>query len=287
MLRGRCGSGSNLDVGRPEKVALIFGRRINRRTPGTFHTRVITQDVDPQMSCYYKSSRIKQYFKERRALRTETVVCDTRDFGIGRRVTADNWKALRAVGDSANQRLCDAQAADARPAPDVATFTEVTRPSTIDGQHAPALRFGEPRVMAVMAPIVGFTHLLAGFDNPALVQLVGALLDQPYTSRQATYDLRRLKRKGLIVRLPDITATNSPHWADELRCCSPRPTDESWPQAWQRSTHTCLPNSLDVARSPSHGGNSTAPLTTSLARPSPRLKPQLGLTVKSALTKQS
>jgi hypothetical protein len=56
--------------------------------------------------------------------------------------------------------------------------------------------------MAVMAAIVGFTHLLAGFDNPALVQLVGALLDQPYTSRQATYDLRRLKRKGLIVRLP-------------------------------------------------------------------------------------
>ena len=48
----------------------------------------------------------------------------------------------------------------------------------------------------------GFERLVAGFDNPALVQLVGALLDQPYTSRQVTYDLRRLKRKGLIVRLP-------------------------------------------------------------------------------------
>ncbi len=55
--------------------------------------------------------------------------------------------------------------------------------------------------MAVMAAIVGFTHLLAGFDNPTLVRLVSTLLDQPYTSRQATYDLRRLKRKGLIVRL--------------------------------------------------------------------------------------
>ena len=55
--------------------------------------------------------------------------------------------------------------------------------------------------MAVMAAIVGFTHLLAGFDNPTLVRLVGTLLDRPYTSRQATYDLRRLKRKGLIVRL--------------------------------------------------------------------------------------
>ena len=130
------------------------------------------------------------------------MVCDTRDFGIGRRVTAENWRALRAVGDHANQRLCDAQAADARPAPDVATFAEVTRPSTIDGQHAPGLRFGDPRVMAVLAAILGFTHLLAGFDNPTLVRLVATLLDAPYTSRQATYDLRRLKRKGLIIRLP-------------------------------------------------------------------------------------
>ena len=56
--------------------------------------------------------------------------------------------------------------------------------------------------MAVMAAVVGFTHLLAGFDNnPTLARLVATLLDQPYTSRQATYDLRRLKRKGLIVRL--------------------------------------------------------------------------------------
>ena len=103
---------------------------------------------------------------------------------------------------NANQRLCDAQAADARPAPDVATFTQVTRPSQIDGQHAPGLPFGDPRVMAVLAAVVGFTHLLAGFDNPALVRAVTTLLGCPYTSRQATYDLRRLKRKGLIVRLP-------------------------------------------------------------------------------------
>jgi hypothetical protein len=192
----------HLDVGRPESVSLIFDRRIIRTTPGSWRTKVITQGVDPQISCCYKSSRIKQYFKEHRALRTETVICNTRDFGIGRRVTAENWKALRAVGDSANQRLCDAQAADAKPAPDVATFTEVTRPSTIDGQHAPALRFGEPRVMAVMAAVIGFTHLLAGFDNPTLVRLVESQLDRPYTSRQATYDLRRLKRKGLIERLP-------------------------------------------------------------------------------------
>jgi hypothetical protein len=124
---------------------------------------VVTKGVDPQLSCTYKSSRIKQSFKQHRALRTETVVGDTGDFGIGRRVTAANWKALRAVGEQANRRLCDAQAADARPAPDVVTFTQVTRPSqTPDGLHAPGLRFGDPRVMAVLAALVGFATSWSG-----------------------------------------------------------------------------------------------------------------------------
>lgn len=82
------------------------------------------------------------------------------------------------------------------------TLTEVTRPSaTDDGQHAPALQFGDPRVMAAMSAIVGFSHLLTGFDNKTLTELMGALLDAPYTSRQATYDLRRLRRKGIIERI--------------------------------------------------------------------------------------
>jgi hypothetical protein len=52
----------HLDVGRPESVSLMFDRRITRRTPGTWRTTVITKRVDPQISCYYRSSRIKQYF---------------------------------------------------------------------------------------------------------------------------------------------------------------------------------------------------------------------------------
>jgi hypothetical protein len=194
--------GDHLDIGRPSQIALIFDRRISSRTPGTFRTKVITKGVDPQVVCYYKSSRLKQYFKEHRALRTETVISDTRDFGIGRRVNAINWNALRAVGHHANRRLCDAQAADAQPAPDVVTLNRVTRPSlTDDGQRTPALRFGDPRVTALMAAIVGFGHLVAGFDNRTLTRLVANLLNTPYTNRQATYDLRRLRRKGIIERL--------------------------------------------------------------------------------------
>src|SRR5712692_6278465 len=37
----------SLDLGRPDQVQLIFGRRVTRRTPGRFRTRVITAGVTP------------------------------------------------------------------------------------------------------------------------------------------------------------------------------------------------------------------------------------------------
>lgn len=193
----------HLDIGRPQQTVLIFNRKLMPNTPGKFSTKVVTRGVDPQISCTYKSSRQKQYLKEGRALRTETTISNTHDFGIGRLVNADNWRALRAVGENANRRLCDAQAQDAKPAPDVVTVNMVTRPSkTTDGLHAPALCFGDPRVMALLTALVTFAHMLSGFRNRQLVATVGLLLERPYTGRHASYDLRRLVRKGLIVRIP-------------------------------------------------------------------------------------
>jgi hypothetical protein len=55
----------HLDLGRPDQVSLVFGRNIRlagpRPTPGTFRTKVITRGVDPEITCFYRSSRIKQY----------------------------------------------------------------------------------------------------------------------------------------------------------------------------------------------------------------------------------
>jgi hypothetical protein len=187
----------------PDQVVLIFDRKLMPRTPGRFATRVVTRGVNPQLYCTCKSSRLKQYFKLGKALRTETVIGDTRDFGVGRRVSALNWTALRAVGESANRRLCDAELQTARPAPDVVTLTHVTRPSTTtDGLHCPALAFGDSRVMALLAALVLSTHALPGFDNRQLVRLIRRFWNEAYSSRQATYDLRRLRRKAMITRLP-------------------------------------------------------------------------------------
>ncbi len=101
----------NLDIGRPDQVALVFNRRLIRRgphrTPGPFRTRVITEGVTPSLHVDYKHTRIKQYHKEGKALRTETTINDTTDFSIGKRLT--NLPALREIGFSANRRLLHVQ----------------------------------------------------------------------------------------------------------------------------------------------------------------------------------
>src|SRR5258705_10437954 len=97
----------NLDIGRPSQVSLIFDRKLTRRTPSRFRTRVITDGVVPSLHIDYKKSRIKQYHKLLEALRTETTINDTRDFAIGRRI--ENLEELRKVGFAANRRLLDIQ----------------------------------------------------------------------------------------------------------------------------------------------------------------------------------
>jgi hypothetical protein len=97
----------NLDLGRPDEVQLIFDRRITRRTPGRMRTRILTHAVTPSLHVYYKNTRIKQYHKEQRALRTETTINNTYDFAIGKRL--HNLPKLRDIGFRANRRLLEVE----------------------------------------------------------------------------------------------------------------------------------------------------------------------------------
>jgi hypothetical protein len=190
-----------LTLGRPDKVQIVFGRKITAATPGRFRTRIVTNGVHPQLHAYYKHSKVKQYFKHGRALRTETIINDPNDFGAGRTLNATNWLALTRIGHETNQRLLAAQLAACHCAPDSTTLHQVVSPSTHDGLPAPALRFGDKRVMALLSSLCSYRHLFAGLTNKTLRELVAGFIPG-YTARQMTYDLRRLRRKGLIRRAP-------------------------------------------------------------------------------------
>jgi len=194
----------NLDLGRPEEVQLIFNRKITRRTPGRFRTRILTHDVTPSLNVYYKNTRIKQYHKENRALRTETTINNSYDFGIGKRL--HNLPKLREVGFAANRRLLEVErlSHDCMLAED--TFQTINSPVAAGRQRASGLRFADPRVHPLLHALILFRQIADGFRSADLRHHLAALSgrDPEAISQGAvTYQLRRLRLHGLIERLPN------------------------------------------------------------------------------------
>jgi hypothetical protein len=193
----------NLDLGRPDQVQLLFNRRVSKRTPGRFRTRVLTEGVTPSLHVDYKSTRIKQYHKEGRALRTETTINNSSDFAIGKGLK--NLPALRAIGFQANRRLLDVQRLSHDCALGEEAFRRVNEPVVVEGQRASALRFAEPAVQALLSALLVFRLLPRGFSNRDLRDHWAPLLGKApadMTPGQMTYHLRRLRLHGLIERIP-------------------------------------------------------------------------------------
>ncbi len=190
----------NLALGRPDEVQLTFGRRIRSNTAGTFATKVVTRGVDVIVTVFYKHSRIKESLKEGRALRIETVCNSPTDLGCQRRLR--NLPEVQAKSRAANRRLLAIQRAGQGCTVATALFERVAAPSLEEGQRTAALRFGDPRVMALAGALCVAINAVAGFTNRSLRARVAGLLGETYTAAQMTDDLRRLRRKGLIRRLP-------------------------------------------------------------------------------------
>src|SRR5262245_8481406 len=193
----------NLDLGRPNRVGLLFPLKVTRTTPPPtfgYRTRVITDGVAPSLHVEYKHSHVKQYFKEQRALRTETTINNPKDFYVNKGL--QNLGHLRDLGEQANRKLLEVERLSHHCVLTQDALDRVQRPTVENGQRASALRFGDPRVMALLQALTGFTHLPRGFRNRDLRPQVEALLGRPYSRAQMTYDLRRLRLKGVIYRIP-------------------------------------------------------------------------------------
>jgi hypothetical protein len=193
----------NLDLGRPDQMQLIFARRVTRRTPGRFRTRVLTEGVVPSLHVEYKKSKVKQYHKEGQALRTETTINDTYDFAIGRALC--NLPALREIGFAANRRLLDVESLSHDCLIGEDCLRTVTTPVVVADQRAAGLRFGDPRVHALMHTLCLFALAPTGFRHREVRQHVAQLQNRDpatYPAGSMTYDLRRLRLHGLIERVP-------------------------------------------------------------------------------------
>jgi hypothetical protein len=189
----------NLDIGRPDEVKLIFSRQIRKNTKSEFATKVVTRGTEVTINAFYKHSRIKQYLKDGRALRVETVVNSPTDLRVPRRLI--NLAELVEKAKEANRRLLELQRAGQGCAIETALWERISQPSLEEGQRTGALRFGDQRAMALAGALCVALNTVVGFTNKSLRALVSQLLEGPFSSSQMTYDLRRLRLKGLVSRV--------------------------------------------------------------------------------------
>ena len=159
----------------------------------------------------------------------ETTINNADDFDLHKTLNAENWRALRRLGADTNARFLAALGEGQAGLPDPATL-ESRRPAQrrMTASAPPALRFGEPRTMALLASIAAFDHVIGGLTNKALRAHMADLWDtrlQPRPShlRPAPPPPQRLHRTH--PRTP--TPTGSPPTA----CASPPSSPNSPPES--------------------------------------------------------
>ena len=197
----------NMDLGRPENVELLFRRGQPKGRPaapparGGFKTAIDRYCHMVTINVFYKNSRVKQYLKDGVALRTETVINAPGDLGCNRMLA--NLPELQAKARAINARLMETETAGQGTVLVSPVIERITRPTvTGDGRKAPALRFGDLRVQALAGALGAMLFTVTGITNRSLRALMTGLLHRPYSMNQASYDLSRLARNGLICRVP-------------------------------------------------------------------------------------
>jgi len=197
----------NMDLGRPENVELLFRRGQPKGRPaappawGGFKTAIDRYCHMVTINVFYKNSRVKQYLKDGIALRIETVINAPGDLGCNRMLA--NLPELQAKARAINARLMETEIAGQGTVLVSPVIERITRPTvTGDGRKAPALRFGDLRVQALAGALGAMLFTVTGITNRSLRALMTGLLHRPYSMNQASYDLSRLARNGLICRVP-------------------------------------------------------------------------------------
>src|SRR5258708_6715336 len=196
----------NLDLGRPEHVEILFKRDPRGRKPkdqagGRFRTAIDRNSQGVTINAFWRHSRVKQYLKDGRALRIETVVNSPDDLGCQRRL--HNLPELQARARAINARLLETERVGQGCVFDSPAFARISQPTfTQDGRRAPGLRFGDPRVMALAGTLASTLTAVTGITNKSLRAFMTSLLGTAYSVNQASYDLTRLSRNGIITRIP-------------------------------------------------------------------------------------
>ena len=142
---------------------------------------------------------LKGYTKGERLLRFEAVTHNTKQLGRGR--TLDKFPTIVTRLAAMTERFCTTlDCVDIGFLPD-ATLDELPAPSQIGATRVGGVDLNKPRIRTALAAVLALAAAPDGFtvaDLAAKVPTMTGQTDTGDTTRQAAYDLRKLRGKHLV-----------------------------------------------------------------------------------------
>jgi hypothetical protein len=198
---------ANRTIGQPNKITVIFGRKITRHYRGKLQTEIEDMDLpNPVIRSHYGNGFIKQYVRDHLILRTEPASNNVNDYKVNKAVP--NLPALRNAMSAINDNYLNVQQDILETFIDRGELRKLAEPTvTATGKRIPGLKLDHPRQLALMHALVrcaesrGRQHLHHRANAPHVIAALGCR-PEAYTLASLRYDLSKLRAKGLIAKLP-------------------------------------------------------------------------------------
>ncbi len=198
---------ANRTLGQPNKITVIFGRKISRRYHGKLQTVLEHIDLpNPVIRSHYGHGFIKQYVRDHLLLRTESATNNVTDYAVKKSI--DYLPQLQQKLSSIADNYLSVQQDILETFVDRGQLRQLSQPTFLpNGRRIPGLKLDHPRQLALMHALLRFSHIAAGNTfttaelHPQTAEALACSLDD-YRLSSLRYDLSKLRAKGLVEKIP-------------------------------------------------------------------------------------
>ncbi len=198
---------ANRTLGQPNKITVIFGRKISRRYHGKLQT--VLEHIDlphPVIRSHYGHGFIKQYVRDHLLLRTESATNNVTDYAVKKSI--DHLPQLQQKLSSIADNYLSVQQDILETFVDRGQLRQLSQPTFLpNGRRIPGLKLDHPRQLALMHALLRFSHIAAGNTfttvelHPQTAEALACSIDD-YRLSSLRYDLSKLRAKGLVEKIP-------------------------------------------------------------------------------------
>ena len=198
---------ANRTIGQPNKITMIFGRKVTKQYRGKLQTVIEDMDLpNPVIRSHYGNGFVKQYVRDHLLLRTEPASNNVNDYRCKKAI--EHLPQLRENMSSVIDNYHNVQQDILETFIDRGQRRKLAEPTILsNGKRIPGLKLDHPRQLALMHALVRFCHMAAQSTfttSEIYADTLAALETSPnqYSLASLRYDLSKLRVKALVEKVP-------------------------------------------------------------------------------------